>query len=81
MLMKLPVRFPTEADVIADEVARFRALSPAEPIRAIHGLLSAGALLLHQSPKATFLREETLAQEALARQAIKEFLSRHGSNA
>ena len=28
--MELPIRFPTEQQVIDDEVARFRALSPAE---------------------------------------------------
>jgi ABC-type uncharacterized transport system ATPase subunit len=76
--MKLPIRFPSDADVIAEEAARFRALLPAQRMQCIHGLLAAGALVIRRSPKATFLREQTLAQEVLAQQAVKEFLSRHG---
>jgi hypothetical protein len=75
--MDLPFKFPSDADVIIEEVARFRALSPEERIRSIRGLIEAGALMLRRSPKAEFLREYTLEQENLARQAVKEFLARH----
>jgi hypothetical protein len=75
--MKVPIRFPSEADVIIDEVTRFRSLSPEDRVRRIRGLLAAGALMMRQSPKAAFLREYTLKQEEIARQAIKEFAKRH----
>jgi hypothetical protein len=75
--MDVPIRFPSDADVIIEEVARFRALSPEERVRCIRGLIEAGALVLRRSPKAEFLREYTLEQENLARQAVKEFIARH----
>lgn len=76
--MNLPIKFPSDAEVIAEEVARFRALSPENRLRSIRGLLAAGALMLRRSPKAAFLREYALDQENQARRAVKEFLTRHG---
>ena len=75
--MNLPIKFPSDAEVIIEEVARFRALSPEDCVRSIRGLLAAGALIMHQSPKAAFLRDYTLEQENRARQAVKEFVARH----
>ncbi len=75
--MNLPIKFPSDAEVIAEETARFRALSPEDRLRAFRGLLAAGALMLRQSPKAAFLRDYTRDQEERARQAVKEFLARH----
>ncbi len=77
--MKLAIQFPSEVEVITEEVARFRALSPGERLRSIRGLLAAGALMMRISPKAAFLRDYTLEQENRARQAVKEFLARHAS--
>lgn len=76
--MNVPIRFPSDADVVAEEVARFRALSPEERLCLIRGLLDAGELMMQRSPKAEFLRAWTLEQEESARQAIKEFVARHG---
>ena len=76
-LMDLPIKFPSDADVIAEETARFRALSPQERMRSIRGILEAGALMMQRSPKAAFLREYTLLQEDLYRKAVKEFIARH----
>ena len=76
--MKLPIKFPSDAEVIIEEVARFRALSPEGRVRSIRSLVAAGALMMRQSPKAAFLREYALDQENRARQAVKEFLVRHG---
>jgi len=75
--MNLPIKFPSDAEVIAAEAARFRALSAEKRIRSIHGLFAAGALMMRRSPRAAFLREYTLEQENRARQAVKEFLARH----
>ncbi len=76
--MDLPIKFPSDEQVIAEEAARFRALSPAKRIEQIRGLLAAGALMMRRSPKAAFLREHTLEQEHRARQAVREFIARHG---
>ena len=75
--MDLPIKFPSDAEVVAEEVARFRALSPAERLRSIRGLLAAGALMMRQSPRAAFLREYAREQEDRGRQAVKEFIARH----
>jgi hypothetical protein len=75
--MDLPLKFPSDADVVFEEAKRFRALSPEERMRSIRGLLEAGALMMRQSPKAAFLREYTLEQENLAQRAVKEFIARH----
>jgi hypothetical protein len=75
--MNLPIKFPNDAEVIVEEVTRFRALSPEERLRSIRGLLAAGALAMRQSPNAEFLWEYVLEQENCARQAVKEFIARH----
>jgi hypothetical protein len=77
--MKLAIQFPSEVEVITEAVARFRALSPADRLRSIRGLLAAGALMMRISPKAAFLYDYTLEQENQARQAVKEFLARHAN--
>jgi len=64
--------------VIAEEAARFRAMSPQDRMRALRGLLAAGFLTMLRSPKAVSAREYTLEQEELSRQAVKELMARHG---
>jgi hypothetical protein len=76
--MNLPVQFPSDADVIAEEAARFRALPAQERLQVIRGLLDAGALMLRNSPQAAFLRQYAAEQERASRRAILEFLARHG---
>jgi hypothetical protein len=75
--MNLPIRFPSDADVIAEEAARFRALPPEDQVRALggafrlyHFLASAG----RPGVADRLAREE----ERLARAAILEFVARHG---
>jgi hypothetical protein len=77
MTMDRPIKFPSDAESIIEEVARFRALSPENRMRSIRGLIAAGALMMRQSPKAKFLRKYTVEQENRASQAVKEFLARH----
>jgi hypothetical protein len=76
--MDLPVKFPSESDVILEDVARFRALSPADRMRAIQGLVNAGAHLMRFSPKAAWAKQYAEEQELLAQRNIREFLARHG---
>jgi hypothetical protein len=75
--MKLPVTFPPDADVIAEEAERFRALSSQDRLRVIRGVLDAGALLLRKSPRAAFLVEYAAEQEKAFSRAVQDFLVRH----
>ncbi len=77
--MKLPVTFPPDADVIAEEAERFRALSSQDRLEVIRGVLDAGALMLRKSPRAAFLAEQVAEQENAFRQAVQEFLIRHAA--
>ena len=76
--MELPVKFPSETDVILEDVARFRALTPEERFRSLQDLLDVGDLILRKSPKAAWAKQYAEEQELLAQRAIREFLSRHG---
>jgi hypothetical protein len=75
--MDLPIKFPSETEVILEDVARFRALSPAERIRSIRSLLTTGAHLMKISPKAEWARQYSDEQKRLERRSIREFIERH----
>jgi len=75
--MNLPVKFPTDTEVILEEVARFRALTPEERLRSIRSILNAGALILRKSPKAAWLKQYSEEQELLAQRSTQEFIARH----
>ncbi len=76
--MDLPVKFPSDTEVILEDVESFRALSPDERLRCLRGLVNAGALMMRISPKAAWLEEYSVEQEQLTRRNIQEFLARHG---
>lgn len=76
--MNLPVNFPSQTEVIDEEVARFRALTPDARRASIRGMLNTGAALMRRSPRADFLQVYTLQQEEAARTAVREFVARHG---
>ena len=75
--MDLPIKFPSETEVILEDVARFRALSPTERIRAIQGLLAGGRSLMTKSPKAAWAEQYAEEQKHLERRNILEFIVRH----
>jgi hypothetical protein len=77
--MDLPVKFPSESEVILEDVARFRALSPEDRMRSLRGMVDLGARLKRMSPKSDWIARETEAQERLWRENIREFLARHDS--
>jgi hypothetical protein len=77
--MELPVRFPSDADVIAEEAERFFALSSVDRLAMIRGVLEAGALMLQNSPRSAFLRRHAEEQESAWRRAVREFVARHGN--
>jgi hypothetical protein len=75
--MDLPIKFPSESEVILEDVARFRALSPRDRMRAIQGLMADGAYLMNRSPKADWARQYAEEQKLLERRNIREFIERH----
>jgi hypothetical protein len=75
--MDLPIKFPSETEVIFEDVARFRAPAPGERVRAIRSLMADGAFLSSRSPKAARARQFTEEQELLAQRNIREFIERH----
>jgi hypothetical protein len=76
--MDLPVKFPSETEVILEDVARFRALAPREQFETLRGLLNAGDHIRRISPKAAWAKQYAEEQEILAQRNIREFIARHG---
>lgn len=76
--MDLPIKFPSDTEVILEEVGRFRTLPPEKRIEALRGLVAFGARLQGMSPKAAWMKEYAEEQERLAQRRVREFLARHG---
>jgi hypothetical protein len=76
--MDLPIKFPSDTEVILEDVARFRALTPKEQIQTIRGLLNAADHIRRSSPKAEWAKQYAEEQELLAQRNIREFIARHG---
>ena len=77
--MDLPIKFPSDAEVIAEEVARFRALSPEERVRSVVDMVATCEFLIQHSQKSDFARAFTIQQKELARRAVREFIDRHAA--
>jgi hypothetical protein len=75
--MEIPIQFPSEADVIAEEAARFRALSDEEQVRALGEGFQTYLFLLATSGRAEELTRLAEEDERRARVAIQEFAARH----
>ena len=76
--MDLPIKFPSETEVILADVARFRALTPRERFQSICNLLTMGDHIRRISPKTAWAERYAEEQEMLTRRNIREFLVRHG---
>lgn len=76
-MIDIPIKFPSDADVNAEEAARFRALTPAQQVRVIEDTISTGDWMMRKSEKYDFMRQYYREQEDLNQKAIKEFISRH----
>ena len=57
--MDLPVKFPSETEVILEDVASFRASRREEQLQCFRGMVNAGELMLRNSPKADVARSST----------------------
>lgn len=76
--MELPIRFPTQWEKILAELARFSALTPAQRVEVIRGMIKAGELMMNRSPNGESMREYKRQQEENARQAFRDLAKRHG---
>lgn len=76
--MRLPVKFPSDAEVVADEAARYRALSSDQRLAVLRGILDAGWLMLGNASRPEFIRQCAEEQERAAQRAIRDFVARHG---
>jgi hypothetical protein len=75
--MNLPIRFPNDADVIAEEAERFRALSDGDKVRALEDCWREYQFLMANSDRKSELRRLADDEEELAQRAIREFVARH----
>jgi hypothetical protein len=76
--MDLPIKFPSETEVILEDVARFRARTSNEQVQILLGLVKAADRIRRVSPKAAWAEQYNAEQEILAQRRIREFLARHG---
>ncbi len=75
--MDLPIQFPSDTNVILEDVARFSALSPEDRVRAYRSFLRSCARIQQISPMSAWAMRYAEEQEILAQQNIREFLARH----
>ena len=78
--MGLPYRFPDEADIIRQEAAAFRRLSPSQRVQVILRLIASGVRLMENSPHRAAGQRLRLAQEAEWQRIQKELFARHASS-
>ncbi len=76
--MDLPIKFPDEADVIAEDAARFQALSNESRVRELNECFKTYWFLIRASGRAQQLVDFALEEERLSHVAIQEFAKRHG---
>ena len=77
VVVNLPIRFPNDADVIAEDAARFRALSDEERMRSLRDLIATGAFLLRIGGREAAMRELADEETRKSHAAIREFIARH----
>ena len=76
--MNVPINFPADADVIAEEVARFRALSPDEQVRELGEMARVYQFLATTSPRPEAVARRAREDEDRGRSAVGDFAARHG---
>ncbi len=77
--MDLPINFPSQADVIAEEVRRFRMLTPVQQAWAVGEMVRLYHFLVEHSDRPDVAARLADEDEALGRIAITEFAARHAS--
>jgi hypothetical protein len=75
--MDLPIKFPSDEEVIAEEAARFRALTPDDRVRELGDMVRTYHFLMAHSGCPELLARLAEEEESRGRKAIQEFVSRH----
>ena len=75
--MDLPIRFPNYADVIAEDAARFRALSPEKRVYELNDCFRLYRFLRTVSGRTEHIDRLAEEEERLEWKAILEFSARH----
>jgi hypothetical protein len=75
--MNLPIRFPDDADVIYEDAARFRALTPEEKVRMLGSCFRDYQSLRTLSGRAEQIDRFAEEEERLEWQAVLDFAARH----
>jgi hypothetical protein len=76
--MKLPIRFPSDGEVIAEDAANFRRLSPRGRVAALDQMFRLYKFLSATSARPEALAELAQQEEERGKTAIQEFIARHG---
>jgi hypothetical protein len=75
--MDLPIKFPNDAEVIAEEAARFRALSPDQRVRELGEMVDLYHFLASISNQPEALARLAREEEERGRKAVEAFVARH----
>jgi hypothetical protein len=76
--MDLPIRFPTDVEVITEEVTRYRTLSNEDQVRTLGELFRLYHFLAARSSKPQAIARLAREDEDRSRAAIEDFVRRHG---
>jgi hypothetical protein len=78
--MNVPIGFPSQVEVISEEVARFRSLSPEDRVAALNEMFRLYQALAERSGRPDVVRLASSMEKDLSRTAVMEFAQRHESN-
>ena len=76
--MNLPIKFPSELEVISADVARYRALSSEARLNSLDEMLSLYLFLSKMAKRPEVFARLAREDEERGRKAVEEFVSRHG---
>lgn len=76
--MELPIKFPSDADVIREEVTRFRALSPDEQVHELCDAYNLYYFLREQSGRAEEIDRLAEEEERRGQEAVMAFAKKYG---
>ena len=76
--MDLPIRFPSQADLVYEQAQAYRRLTPTDRFLAIIDLIASGTTLMAHSPHLQGSQRLREVDEAQWQRAQKELFARHG---
>ena len=75
--MDIPINFPSDADVIAEDAARFRALDPDDQVGELSEMVRLYYFLADHASRPEAVVRYAAEDEARGRAAVEEFVARH----